>query len=58
MRKQVRCGFVRPAFLELYGGRAIPVTDRNSYVNALENASVGEDIAPFANFLAGLVRNG
>jgi hypothetical protein len=26
-------------------------------VNALEKASVGEDIAPFADFLAGLVKN-
>jgi hypothetical protein len=25
-------------------------------VNALEKASVGEDIAPFADFLAGLVK--
>jgi len=25
-------------------------------VNALEKASVGEDIAPFAGFLAGLVK--
>ena len=29
---------------------------RNAYVNPLEKASVGEDIAPFADFLAGLVR--
>jgi hypothetical protein len=38
--------------------RALSVTfsDRNAYVNALEKASVGEDIAPFANFLAGLVK--
>jgi hypothetical protein len=34
----------------------IPVTDRNAYVNALEKASVGENIAPFANFLAGLMK--
>jgi hypothetical protein len=32
------------------------VSDRNVYVNALEKASVGEDIVPFADFLAGLVR--
>jgi Fic family protein len=37
-------------------GRSIPVSDRNAYVNALEKASVGEDIAPFADFLAGLVK--
>jgi Fic family protein len=34
----------------------IPVSDRNACVNALDRASVGEDIAPFADFLAGLVR--
>jgi hypothetical protein len=34
----------------------IPVTDHNAYVNALEKPSVGEDIARFANFLAGLVK--
>jgi hypothetical protein len=39
-----------------YPWTVIPVTDRNAYVNALEKASVGEDIAPFADFLAGLVR--
>ena len=31
----------------------IPVTDRNAYLNALEKASVGEDIVPFADFFAG-----
>ena len=39
-----------------YPWTVIPVTDRNAYVNALEKASVGEDIASFANFLAGLVK--
>ena len=39
-----------------YPWTVIPVTDRNAYVNALEKASVGEDIAPFAGFLAGLVK--
>ena len=39
-----------------YPWTVIPVTERNSYVNALEKASVGEDIAPFADFLAGLVK--
>jgi Fic family protein len=36
----------------------IPVSDRNAYVNALEKASVGEDIVPFADLLAGLVKKG
>ena len=31
---------------------------RNTFMAALEKASVGEDIAPFAEFLAGLVRQG
>jgi Fic family protein len=39
-----------------YPWTVIPATDRNAYVNALEKASVGEDIAPFADFLAGLLR--
>jgi hypothetical protein len=39
-----------------YPWTVIPVSDRNAYVNALEKASVGEDIAPFADFLAGLVK--
>ena len=41
-----------------YPWTVIPVGDRNAYVEALEKASVGEDIAPFADFLAGLVRKG
>jgi hypothetical protein len=36
-----------------YPWTVIPATDRNAYVNAIEKASVGEDIAPFADFLAG-----
>jgi hypothetical protein len=32
------------------------VSDRTAYVNALEKASVGEDIVSFADFLAGLVK--
>ena len=36
-----------------YTWRVIPVTDRNAYLNALEKASVGEDIVPFADFFAG-----
>jgi Fic family protein len=39
-----------------YPWTVIPVGDRNAYVNALEKASVGGDIAPFADFLAGLVK--
>lgn len=39
-----------------YPWTVIPVSDRNAYVNALEKARVGEDIAPFADFLAGLVK--
>jgi Fic family protein len=39
-----------------YPWTVIPVTDCNAYVNALEKASVGEDIAPFADFLARLVK--
>jgi Fic family protein len=41
-----------------YPWTVVPVGDRNTYVNALEKASVGEDIAPLADFLAGLVRKG
>ena len=41
-----------------YPWTVIPVGDRNAYMNALERASVGEDIVPFADFLAGLVRKG
>jgi hypothetical protein len=39
-----------------YRGRSFRVTDRYAYVKALEKASVGEDIAPFAGFLATLVK--
>jgi hypothetical protein len=39
-----------------YPWTVVPVNERNIYVNALEKASVGEDIGPFAEFLAGLVR--
>ncbi|MBZ5538433.1 MAG: Fic family protein [Acidobacteriia bacterium] len=38
-----------------YPWTVIPVGERNGYMNALEKASVGEDIAPFADFLAELV---
>ena len=39
-----------------YPWTVIPVGNRTAYVEALEKASVGGDIAPFADFLAGLVR--
>ncbi|MHB8370392.1 MAG: Fic family protein [Leptospirales bacterium] len=39
-----------------YPWTVIPVGDRNSYVSALEKASVGEDIGAFADFLSDLVR--
>jgi fido (protein-threonine AMPylation protein) len=39
-----------------YPWTVVPVEERASYMNALEKASVGEDIAPFADFLAGLVK--
>ena len=38
-----------------YPWTVIPVTERKAYMGALEKASVGEDIGPFANFLARLV---
>jgi Fic family protein len=41
-----------------YPWTVIPVGARNMYVEALEKASVGEDIVPFTKFLAGLVREG
>jgi hypothetical protein len=41
-----------------YPWTVIPLSARQSYMAALEKASVGEDIAPFAKFLAGLVRKG
>jgi hypothetical protein len=34
----------------------IPVAERKTYMEALEKASVGENIGPFADFLAGLVK--
>ncbi len=39
-----------------YPWTVIPVADRQAYMAALEQASVGEDIEPFADFIAGLVR--
>ncbi|MBO0857953.1 MAG: Fic family protein [Chloracidobacterium sp.] len=41
-----------------YPWTVIPVSERNTYMQALERASVHEDIVPFATFLAGLVRKG
>ncbi|MGC2164065.1 MAG: Fic family protein [Silvibacterium sp.] len=41
-----------------YPWTVIPVGERNAYMHALERASVHEDIVPFAEFLAGLVRSG
>jgi fido (protein-threonine AMPylation protein) len=38
-----------------YPWTVVPVSDRNSYMAALEKASVGEDIGTFADFLARLV---
>lgn len=39
-----------------YPWTVIPVTERKPYMEALEKASVGEDIRPFTDFLAGLVK--
>lgn len=39
-----------------YPWTVIPVNERTAYVTALERASVGEDIVPFTDFLADLVR--
>jgi fido (protein-threonine AMPylation protein) len=39
-----------------YPWTVIPVAARKSYMDALEAASVGEDIGPFTDFLAGLVK--
>jgi hypothetical protein len=36
----------------------IPVGERSHYMTALERASVGTDIVPFTDFLAGLARHG
>lgn len=41
-----------------YPWTVIPVSDRKNYMEALEKASVGENIVPFADFLASLVRKG
>lgn len=41
-----------------YPWTVVPVADRKTYMEALEKASVGEDIEPFTDFLAGLVKKG
>lgn len=41
-----------------YPWTVIPVENRDEYMNALESASVGQDIKPFASFLAYLVHKG
>jgi len=41
-----------------YPWTVIPVEQRDDYMQALEQGSVGEDIEPFAKFLASLVREG
>lgn len=41
-----------------YPWTVIPVEARNAYMAALEDASVGQDIAPFTDFLARLVEAG
>lgn len=41
-----------------YPWTVMPVGDRKIYMEALENASVGEDIVPFTDFLARLVKKG
>jgi Fic family protein len=41
-----------------YPWTVIPLEERNVYTKALENASVGEDIRPFAELLARLIRQG
>jgi len=41
-----------------YPWAVIPVADRKTYMEALEKASVGEDIVPFTDFLARLVKKG
>jgi len=38
-----------------YPWTVVPLARRNDYMAALESASVGDDIMPFAKFLAGLV---
>ena len=39
-----------------YPWTVIPTTERKTYMETLEQASVREDIGPFADFLSGLTR--
>ena len=39
-----------------YPWTVIPVQDRKTYMEALEEASVAENIVPFADFLGGIVK--
>ena len=41
-----------------YPWTVIPVERRDAYMAALEDANVRQDIGPFTDFLAELVRNG
>ena len=41
-----------------YPWTVIPVEKRDDYMAALEQASVGQDIVPFTEFLAGIVEDG
>ena len=41
-----------------YPWTVVPVERRDTYMAALESASVGQDIGPFTDFLAGLVEGG
>ena len=41
-----------------YPWTVTPLADRKTYMEALERASVGEDIVPFSDFLARLVKRG
>lgn len=45
------------AFLMPYPWTVIPVERRNEYMAALEAASVNGEIAPFVEFIAGLVNS-
>lgn len=38
-----------------YPWTVVPLSERNAYMDALEKASVGEDIEPLAGFLGALV---
>jgi hypothetical protein len=42
----------------VYPWTIIPVSERATYMSALERASVAEDIAPFVVFLAGAHKAG